>query len=279
MRIDIWTEIIPEHSKWLPDKYIGGTIEFWIKIAESLKSMGHEIYIYYDDIPMFFNGVYYLPRSCYIGGDITLSCNSFIPKKGKYNIYWTSWVHQKDYNCMDFNERIVISNYHKSIFGDNCRVIYLGYDPKQFNDGKKIKKIKGKCLYSSSPDRGGAFLKNIWDDVKRETGAELICTYNRNKFITEDEMIEHYYTSEFWLHPCQGIELFCASGMKAQLSGCIPVVIPNMALSEVIKYGIKSNIENYKSDLINAIKNPPSVENVRFDTWDEITKDLFKNIL
>jgi hypothetical protein len=92
-------------------------------------------------------------------------------------------------------------------------------------------------------------------------------------------MIEHYKSSEFWLHPCQGIELFCVSAVKAQVAGCIPVVVPNMALETTVKYGIKTTLENYTKDIINAINNPPPIETVEFANWETVTKDLFKAVI
>jgi hypothetical protein len=120
-------------------------------------------------------------------------------------------------------------------------------------------------------------LLEMWKRVSKATGARLVSTYKDR--ITEDEMVQLYKDAEFWLHPCQGIELFCVSAAKAQVAGCIPVVVPNMALETTIKYGIKTTIENYERDLIEAVKNPPKVENVDFGSWDLVTKDLFKAVI
>jgi hypothetical protein len=268
--VEIWTEVLPPAWHWTPDSYLGGTPEFAINVA---KNCEHDVVVYYDGKPCMYDGIYYLPRSQYRGSDVILAINSRPPKLGKHNIIWFSWDNAKDTQYLDFDERIVLSPYHKSIFGSNCRIVPLTCEPEDFKSTYKIKK---QCLYSSSPDRGGEFLKSIWSEVEARTGARLVCTYKNN--ISEDEMKELYKQSEFWLHPCQGVELFCISAVKAQVASCIPVVVPNMALATTVKYGVKTTLENYKENLIKAINNPPKVEKVDFGSWQSVTDELFKNI-
>jgi glycosyltransferase involved in cell wall biosynthesis len=267
---EIYTEELPVSWRWTPDNYLGGTPEMAINVAKSLED---NVIVYYDGDALEHDGVYYLPRSLYKGNDIVLAINSRPQKLGNYNIIWFSWNNVKDINYLDFNERIVLSPYHQSIFGSNSRVVPLTCNPDDF---QSVQKIKKQCLYSSSPDRGGHFLKSIWNEVEAATGAKLICTYEGNH--SEEDMKKLYKESEFWLHPGQGVELFCISAVKAQVAGCIPVVVPNMALETTVKYGVKTTIENYKNDLINAILNPPKVETVDFGNWDVITKEIFKNV-
>jgi hypothetical protein len=214
-----------------------------------------------------------MPRALYRGADIVLACNSKPPKLGKYNIAWTSWAHAKDRFYKEFDERIVLSQYHQSIFGKDSRIVPLTCDPADFQPKYKVKK---QCLYSSSPDRGGEFIKSIWSEVEKRTGATLVCTYS-NK-ISENEMKKLYCESEFWLHPCQGIELFCISAVKAQVARCIPVVVPLMALATTVKYGVMTTLKDFKEDLIKVINNPPKPENVDFGNWNLITSEIFRNI-
>lgn len=271
--LEIWSEELPPEWEWTPKSYLGGTPEFVVNTAEFI-SHDTEVIVYYDGETKYVNRVYYLPRDRFIGGaDVILSCNSKAPKKGKYNIYWSSWFHNRDKDFLDFDERIVLSPYHQKIFGNNSRLIPLSIWPEQFKNPVKVKK---QCLYSSSPDRGLNFLKSIWNDVSRETGAVLISTYDYG--ISEKEMVELYKSSEFWLHPGQGIELFCLSAVKAQAAKCIPVVVPNMALETTVKYGVKTTLEKYKDELIKTINNPPKVEDVNFGSWETVTMELFKNV-
>jgi len=268
--VEIWTEELPPAWRWTPDNYLGGTPEFVINTALNCK---HEVIVYYDGNPSIYDGVYYLPRSKFQAKDVVLACNSKPPKMGKYNIAWCNWVDKHDTDYVEFDERITQSPYHQSVFGSNSRIVPASCYAEDF---KATYKIKKQCLYSSSPDRGGEFLKGIWSEVEARTGARLVCTYNNN--ISEDEMKELYKQSEFWLHPCQGVELFCISAVKAQVASCIPVVVPNMALATTVKYGVKTTLENYKEDLIKAILNPPKVENVDFGSWQSVTDELLENI-
>lgn len=271
--VEIYTEELPHGWEWTPDSYLGGTPEFVVNTAEAIKKFAR-VTVYYDGKPMEHNGVYYLPRVFYGARDILLACNSRPPRLAKHNIVWCDWVDKKDSDYAEFDERIVISPYHQSIFGNNSRIVPLSVHKSQFFNAQKV---KGQCLYSSSPDRGGEFLKSIWKDVEAETGAKLIQTYKKD--ISEADMIKLYKESEFWLHPCQGVELFCIAAAKAQTAGCIPVVIPNMALDTTVKFGVKTTLENYKQDLINAIKNPPPIASVDFGSWESVTKDLFKAVI
>jgi len=271
--IEIYTEELPSGWEWSPHMYVGGTPEFAVEVAESAKKLT-EVIVYYDGCACQWNGINYLPRKYFMGKDIVLACNSVPPRLGKYSILWTALYGKKDFEYLNFDERIVLSPYHQSLFGDKSRIVPLSCHSERFKGGEKV---KGHCLYSSSPDRGGEFLKSIWEEVARATGAKLIHTYKAS--ISEKDMVELYKSSEFWLHPCQGIELFCISAVKAQCAGCIPVVVPNMALETTVKYGVKTTLENYKDDLIKAILNPPKAEAVDFGSWDLVTRDIFKAVI
>lgn len=266
--IEIWTEELPKGWEWTPNCYVGGTPEFVVNTAQCSDAV-----VYYDGPPGCFDGIFYLPRNHFKGDDVVLACNSKPPRLGKYNIIYTNWYHAREKDYLEFDERIVISPYHQKIFGSNSRIVSHSCWPHQFKDPIKTQK---QCLYSSSPDRGGEFLKKIWPDVNKATGAVLITTYNKS--ISEEEMIYLYKSSQFWLHPGQGIELFCIAAVKAQVAKCVPVVVPNMALETTVKYGVKTTLENYKRDLIEAILNPPEIQDVDFGDWQIVTDELFKNI-
>lgn len=267
--ISIWTETLPEGWWWTPTNYLGGTPEFVVETAKSL-SRNDDVAVYYDGPSMQYGEVYYLPRTKYKPTERVLSCNERPPEMGESNVYWTNKMGQKDTDYMDFDERITLSKYHQSLFGPHSVIIGHACWPKEFISNLKEEKL---CLYSSSPDRGLDFLESIWPEVE-ETGARLISTYDKN--ISESEMTELYKKAQFWLHPGQGVELFCISAYKAMAAGCIPIVVPNMALDETVKYGVKTTLANYKRDLIRAIENPPEVPTVKLDDWDDVTNKIEK---
>lgn len=271
--IEIWTEVLPEGWHWTPDKYLGGTPETVVEVSKCLASEGDEVLVYYDGPAGEYDGVYYLPRSQFLGDSIVISFNSLPPKLGSHSICWVNWWGAKQKDFMMYDERIVLSPFQQNDFGHDSRIVPLSCWPYHFKD--PIKKSR-ECLYSSSPDRGGDFLKSIWPEVEERTGAKLVTTYSKD--ISENEMIELYKRSQFWLHPCQGVELFCIAAVKAQVAKCIPVVVPNMALRTTVKYGVKTTLDKYKEDLIQAINNPPPVEDVDFKDWFWVARELMKNV-
>lgn len=270
--LEIWTEELPRGWEWDPENPLGGTTEFYINIARAL-SDDLEVIVYYDGPAKFLDRVYYLPRSRFVGEEVVISCNSKAPRRGKHNIYWTSWYKAREADYLEFDERIVLSQYHQNVFGENSRIVPLSCWPLDLQGGVKV---QGQCLYSSSPDRGLDYLHSIWPEVAARTGAKLISTYDKG--ISESRMCELYRTSQFWLHPGQGVELFCISAVKAQVAGCIPVVVPNMALAETVKTGVKVSLEEYKEALISAIEHPPVCLEVDFGTWRTVADDLLRNV-
>jgi len=265
--IAIYTEILPKEYSWTPDSWLGGTPEFYINTAETLVKFGYDVIVYYDGDSTEKNGVYYLPRDLYKPAAINLHCNDRA-ELGNKSIYWTNKVGQKSQDYMDYDHRVTLSKYHQGIFGDST-IIGHGIHTELYKPSDK----ENICLYSSSPDRGGDVLDQLEDEIN-VLGYKLVKTYSKN--ISEREMTELYAKSRFWLHPCQGVELFCISAVKAQASGCIPIVVPNMALAETVKTGIKCSLEDYKEELLKALKNPPTIEPYKAPSWGEVTSDLVK---
>lgn len=265
--ISIWSETLPESWHWSPnDNTPGGGKEFIVETARTLKKLGHEVVVYYDGNSREFEGVYYLPREFYEPSEIVIAQNSRPPKLGERNIYWTSLVTDREKDFLDFDKRIVLSKYHQGLFGNNSDIVPLGIHREQF-DGSKKENI---CLYSSSPD--GVWKLN--DFPFEKYGYKFIQTYNGN--YSEQEMVDLYNKARFWLHPGQRIELLCLSAIKAQQAGCIPVVVPLMALDETVKYGVKTNLEHYFGELEKALKNPPKVKEYRAKSWEETTQEIIK---
>jgi hypothetical protein len=269
----IYTEELPQGWLWTPEMYVGGTPEFVVNTAECAAKIFEDVTVYYDGAPYIdHNGVTYAPRKLYRPSDVVLCCNSTPNSLGGHNIYWSNWYHNRSERYLAFDEIIALSPFHQGIFGEGTRIVPHACWPDQFKNPDKISK---RCLYSSSPDRGGDFLKGIWPEVKERTGAELITTYENA--LSEDTMIDLYRTSQFWLHPGQGIELYCIAALKAQAAKCIPVVVPNMALETTVQYGIKTDIDKYKNVLIESILNPPEVEDIEIRDWMSVTEELFMN--
>src|ERR1019366_5284706 len=108
------------------------------------------------------------------------------------------------------------------------------------------RKLPRTVLYASSPDRGLSTLLKVWPEVIRSTlNAQLLLTYGAKANlpnviplgeVDDDEMNDIYRTTDIWCHPANGGELYCVTGIKAQASGCVPVVFPTMALAETVRH-------------------------------------------
>lgn len=173
-----------------------------------------------------------------------------------------------------------------------------GYDPEKIYPDKKISK---QCLYTSSPDRGLDTLLKVWPEVyKAHPDATLVVTYGAEPqdipgvtFLgecDEETMNELYRTSDIWAYPCNGGELYCMSGIKAQAAGCIPVYNNIMALTETVKVGypVGAGDQDFAQTLITALNQPEVREEMRkmattssfihYPTWKDSTDKLLEII-
>ena len=268
---------------WSPfDPFVGGTEEYVIETASVLARRGYRVRVYHNGRHGEFSGVQYLDKDQYQGEDILLAVKEHPRKLARRNIFFTNDVHHRAHDFQDFDHIVAASNWHADhLLGrEKVSVIYHACWPERYKNAQKIPKT---CLYSSSPDRGLDFLLKIWPEVHVKTGAQLTLTYGARVNlpgvicagkISTDEMDNLYRQSQFWLHPCTGVELFCISGYKAQAAGCIPVIIPAMALAETVVFGVKAQTENYQDALIQALQNPPRIPRIIFPSWEEVTGQL-----
>lgn len=266
--VDLWTETLPPEYHWDPLDPRRGTEEFYVRTAESLVDRGHDVTVLYDGSRVVHNGVVYCPRVEYASRyDITIYCNDpegATPVSGARLIRWTNKYGDRPSTIGRFHSRVVISQFQKSIYGDAV-VIGHGCDPIE------PKPKLNQALYSSSPDRGLDFLKAIWPRVQAATGVELVHTTGTD---SNDSVKDLYASARFWLHPGLGVELFCLSALKAQAAGCIPCVVPHMALAETVKYGLKTSLDRFERDLIAYFLSDPQPEPFVAPTWQSVTEQL-----
>lgn len=236
---------------WEPtDKRLGGTERGVQEWAEELAKRGHKVIVFRNghDNDFFYNGVAYLKREAYAPGEVTINVKSpEIPRQGP-TLFYTNDVNANQQDLSDYDGVIHISRWAKANIPVNNELVFViphGYDFFKHTPGVKVPK---QCLYSSSPDRGLETLLRAWVQVHEEhPDATLKVTYGAEALdipgveflgdVSEEEMAKLYRESQYWLHPCTGAELQCIAGLKAQAAGCIPVVIPAMALEETIEDG------------------------------------------
>lgn len=269
---------------WCPDTtMLGGSEEMVVETAKRL-AKNYKVTVYHNGKHGIFDDVFYKDHSEFKNGDITINLN--YPEFPSGGIYWTTL--DKNPNLSQFDVVCAISQYakdHTGIIHDNIYIVPPGYDPNKIKVGRKISK---QCFYGSSPDRGLDKLLEVWPSViKAHPDATLILTYGANVppqqgiinlgLVDEITMNEIYATSEIWAYPCSGVELYCMTGVKAQVAGCYPVIIPYMALAETVKFGHISNQEGYCEALIDALGQYEKViPNLDFPTWDDVVNKLEK---
>lgn len=223
---------------WKPtDTRLGGTEESIVEWSKELRKRGHQVDIYDNENRNNYNGGY----------DICINVKSSDKPPLEPTLYLTNETDASSLDLSAYAGVIWPSQWAVDNIPVNNKTFILphGYDPKKIYPGDKIGQ---QCFYASSPDRGLETLLRVWPEVHaKHPKSTLILTYGARLElmegvinlgeVDEDTMNEIYRTSEFWCHPCNGGELYCMTGIKAQAAGCIPVIIPCMALTETVKHG------------------------------------------
>lgn len=286
MRINFLLNIV--FDGWEPtDIRLGGTERGVMEWAEELVKRNHTVFVYRNGSETKHNGVYYLPRELYPGGNgVCINLKSPEIPPDRPTVFYTNDVDADKQDLSAYNAVIHISEWAKNnipVNNPNVFIVPHGFDDSKLFPSKKNPK---QCLYASSPDRGLDTLLRAWPKVKAaHPDAMLLVTYGFHgpeyKGIEylgdcdEETMDELFRTSDIWCHPANGGELQCISGLKAQATGCWPVIIPTMALSETVKYGTFSTKETYAEDLIGALSGH-SEQSYKGTTIKESTDELLK---
>lgn len=285
MKINFIVNIVA--NGWEPtDTRLGGTEESVVKWAEILADRGHKVVVYKNgDIGPYYHGkVFYDERSIYRGGAdvcINIKSSEIKPVEGERMFYLTNETDANRLDLSDYESVILPSQWAKDNIPVNNKVDILphGYDSDKIKPTPKITK---QCLYASSPDRGLDYLLAVWPEVMRlHPDASLIVTYGAPaKYIEgvtylgdvdENTMNDLYATSDIWVHPCSGGELFGITGIKAQVAQCVPVYFPTMALSETVRHGVKANENNFVQKLDAVLGDETRKDNIR----EQLSKEDF----
>jgi glycosyltransferase involved in cell wall biosynthesis len=164
-----------------------------------------------------------------------------------------------------------------------------------------------KVIYTSSYDRGLEHLLRIWPDVLKEVpsvtldiyyGWKLFDKFYRNNpgmmawkarmnklmdhpsitdhgRVSQDEIENKMKSSHVWAYPTHFDEISCITAMKAQVFGCIPVVINKAALKETVQYGVKVEGDifdpkvkkEYTKQLIKVLNGDHNVDVTEMKKW------------
>jgi len=280
----------PVFDGWSPASIrVGGSEECVIEWAKRL-AKDHEVTVYHNGLHGDYEGVNYKDHSEYQAEDVTINVNyPEFPVQGS-TIFYTSLSENPDLS--QFDAVACLSEYARTHthLPERAVIIPPGYDETQIYADKKVAK---QCFYASSPDRGLSVLLDAWDKVYAvHPDATLLVTYGGNIDLPgvinlgetdEKTMNDIYRTSDIWCHPCTGVELYCMTGKKAQAAGCIPVIVPAMALAETVERGFKTDIEHYAASLTEVLSMPMEgrdmirrdiIRHANATTWEESTAQL-----
>lgn len=296
----------PVFDGWEPtDTRLGGTEESVVNWAEELAKRGHEVYVYRngrtalsETITSDGSYVDYYPRESYKGGgDVCINIKSWDIAPKEPTLYFTNETNAGELDLSAYAGVIWPSQWAADnipVNNPKTFVVPHGYDPTHIYPQTKVPK---QCFYASSPDRGLDVLLEAWPQVyARHPDATLIITYGSGAVLPgvmnlgeadEHTMDEIYRTSDIWCHPCTGVELYCMTGKKAQAAGCVPVIIPHMALAGTVQRGFKTDREHYAQTLIEVLDMPMEardamrrvvISEAHADTWERSTDKLLKVI-
>lgn len=273
MIIDISTESLPEQFRWDPANPVTGTTKFYVRVAEELARRGHRVDVTYDGPDKTLDGVKYwhrrgLDTNAADRADLVFDMNISRPHQRHFEdprrfFQWTSFYNRPDLcnggffgdGFGTYNRLFLVSEFvHSTLLSDvRCpvTVLELGCDFETVQEPQLNLRPK-RCVYTASPDRGLQFLKEIWPDVERETGYELVHSPYGEAF-SDDDVMSLLDSSRFWVFPAIGTDSICAA-LEAQARGCIPFVVPHMGLPETLRYGIETDLFRFKADLISNLK-------------------------
>ena len=241
--------------------------------------------------------------------------------KAKYNIKQTVlWGHDlaEDNMWKDFEEALVnidkivlLSEFHKAnimakfpVLAEN-KVIILrnGIEPLRY--ANKPQRVKGKCIYSSTPYRGLDILLKIWPKIKeRVHWAELYIfssikvygeffddspwedLYNLAKrldgvhyygTVKQDRLAQEQMSSQLLLYPNCFLETCCVTAMENQTAGT-PIISTNSgALPEIVKDGgILINGNAYSQEYQDAFVNAAVDLLTNKNKWNKMHKNCLK---
>jgi glycosyltransferase involved in cell wall biosynthesis len=270
---------------------IGGSEEAVINITKRLAKLGWNITVYGKPRKVgIYDGVLYEHFTSFNPNDaLDVFISWRMPGVFKVKVNATRkycWLHDvtpEDAFSVDIlnnlDKILVLSDYHRSIFPNIPDEKFMktgnGIDPDQFTPGM-FARIKNRCIYTSSPDRGLEVLLKIWPKIieqipnaqlhwyygwevfdKLHEGNQEMAAYKarikdllKQPGVYEGGRIDHlavaeeYQKAEFWLYPTEFTETFCITAAKAQAAGAIPITTTVAALDETVKFGHKFDVSD-----------------------------------
>lgn len=307
MRYEI---VVNPTSEWHPNDYdlglLNGSEEMVVLLARYLARRHHEVVVYcnlrssthFEKLDAVWVDRSLLNRQTHSGVLIAFKdADSLMLRGFSKRFLWTADANKLTTQQWAATDRVFgLSEWHeKELKSINplfqFKIGHIKPGIERVKVARNMRNI-GQCLYASSPDRGLDFLLSGWKRVLDAIpDAILKVTYQQkqsNPFhsveytgrLSKEQMDDMYLSSDVLLYPCSGGERFCISALKAQYFGVIPVVIPTMALSETVQFGIKTTRDKFFDEAISLIKDERRkvairkvmVNNLRYDIWETVAK-------
>lgn len=313
--IVIYNDNVPFAGDEISKRGVGGSEHDIINLSrEFIKTQNFNVRVYckclregtYDNV-IYKHNEKMLKELKELNCDLFISSRNMNPFlvpdfKNKYNIKQTVlWGHDlaEDNMWNNFQEAlpnidkvVLLSNFHKDnirtkfpfLTEDKVTILRNGIEPLRY--ANKTQRVKGKCIYSSTPYRGLDVLLKVWPKIKaRVPWAELYIfssikvygeffddspwedLYNLAKrlagvhyygTIKQDRLAKEQMESQLLLYPNIFLETCCCTAMENQTAGT-PIVSSNSgALPEIVKEGcgvlINGNAysQEYQEAFINA---------------------------
>jgi glycosyltransferase involved in cell wall biosynthesis len=266
-----------------PDIYgrgVGGAELSMMNLMEAFAARGHDVRVYNDPkAPGVYDGVEYTHRKAFNpreSRDVLIVFRSPNPLligalAKEMKIWWsmdqytigsfTSLAELVDYS-------VTISPYHTdyhvkeyNIPAEKIGHIDLGVRLADYD--QDVKKIEGRMIFCSIPDRGLSILHAAWPLIKREApnaslritsdytlwGAQSNISRHRLNWagmedvkflgaVPREELVRLQLEAEIMPYPCIYEELFCISAAECQVAGALPVTTTTGALPSTNEFGI-----------------------------------------
>jgi len=314
MKILMITEVLPAQFAWNPHGPVRGTETFYVETAKAMAIDGHLVDVVYDG-PFVYDGVFVRSQGVgYYGReelsteqglnvsnyDRVIFCNPRAndPKPTGLIVnrttVWTNFYfdRQAEYSAWadslpEFNDLVVISPFALNLLPlslqRKARVVPHGvhhsfYQPVDPEINGVIPRQK-RVAFTSSPDRGLAQLRKIWEDydILNELGYELVTgDYGRTTY-SKKAMSDLLQSCAFWVHPGEGKELFCLAAAEAQAAGCTPIVVPTGALATTVLHGYRFTASGFVSGLVGVLSGDagiPDINASHIPSWEAVTRLL-----
>lgn len=291
---------IPFDGESIQKKPISGSETAIIQLAKNLKSLGWNSHVFCNTTTEnLFYGVNYYSYKSIRGGlrkiiedtkkdvEVFVSCRDVRPFLGrrppsvKKTVLWIQDMPSKGYNhllkaIINIDYLFFVSKFQADAFQqyfngqipeDKIFLTRNGIDENNFKFNSAIKKIRGRCIYTTTPFRGLDILLKMWPKIKEkvpkcelyvysdmsiydqeetpeikrifEIGRDLSKKYDIHFFkpVKQEELAKVLMKSDVMLYPNHFQETFCITAIES-IKARTPVITTRLgALPETIREG------------------------------------------